>query len=74
MPDKPEERRRAAEAFLSAAKKARTANAFARASQLYGEGAELLGEGGWEDEHELTFALRFGQMECQYACAEYETR
>ena len=68
----PEEKRLAAEACLSAAGKARTAGAFARAVQLYREGAELLGEGGWDAAHELAFALCFGQMECHYACAEYD--
>lgn len=62
----PAERLELARLNLRAARHAKTAAAFVLAAEYFRAGASLLAEGSWEQEYDLTFALKLGLAECEY--------
>jgi PAS domain S-box-containing protein len=62
----PEERERAAELSLLAAKRAKASSAYASALNYLTAAAALLPENSWESRHELCFGLELSRAECEF--------
>jgi PAS domain S-box-containing protein len=65
-----EERERAAELNLIAAKRAKASTAYASAMNYLAAGRALLSEDSWERRYELTFALEYHWAECELLTAD----
>jgi predicted ATPase/signal transduction histidine kinase len=67
-----EERERAAELNVLAAKRAKSSTAYASALKYLTAGAALLTEESWGERYELTFTLELHRAECEFLAGEME--